>query len=142
MAREFNAEGSGPKPTVWNVFNFDFDKSVHIFQAPDATAVDRYNLIFEYYQETSIPPFNQGAIVIGDNGTKGPAPKQICEAIVHYVKGHLIQTYDPDKERLWKWHFDQFAKKTAKAKGRENRFSGGSIQIMPVGMGRRRRGVR
>lgn len=138
-AREFNSETSG-KPTCWTIFNFNDSKSISILPAPDAESAANYEIRVEWYEETYVPPFNQGTIVIGDNGVNGPAPKQVCEGLISYAKGVLVQTFDPDKKTLWMWLFDQFKKKTAIAKGKENRIGAGPIQIMPVGIHKIRSG--
>lgn len=132
---EYQTEQEG-MPRSWTTFDLVTDKTITIW--PEPKNPNDLWLRVEYYEEVVVPPFNQGTLVIGDDGTTGlAAPRQLCEAIIHFAKAHLLRIYEPDKVQLWRFHQQQYEKALEAEKGRENREHGGPIQFRLLGGGDR-----
>ena len=126
LVREYDMSDKNQTPVYWTVRNLQTNKKVQVWPTPDN--VQDLRLTVEWLTEMAAPSFDQGTAVVLDG-----APDNLVEALISYGKYHMILTREPEMERVWGHHFRQAWAKLGKAKGQENRESGGPIQMIPAG---------
>lgn len=126
LVREYDMSGKSKYPQYWAVKNLQTSKYILVWGTPDTPGDVR--LTVEWLTEMAAPTFDQGTALVLEG-----APDNLLEALISYGKYHLVLTREPDKERVWGHHFAQAWKKIGRAKGQENRESGGPMQMIPAG---------